>query len=285
MQKVAYLTTADLVGFPIYDNLTVEPLRELGFGVESLDWRTGGDWDRFAAVLPRSPWDYHLHPDKFFGVLERIEGSGARLFNDLEVMRWNADKGYLGELSDRGLKVVATEYGTRLDRGRLAEVREQFGADVVLKPVVSASAGDTFLLRADTDPAEAFAALDGREWLAQPFMRGITEEGEFSLIYFDGELSHALLKIAGPGDFRVQESWGGTIQPVTAEGLLKERADEVLHALPADLLYARIDLVRSDGDFELMEAELIEPSLYFSIDQEAPVRFAKALARRLGAGA
>jgi hypothetical protein len=115
-------------------------------------------------------------------------------------------------------------------------------------------------------------------------MPGIVEEGEFSLIYFDGELSHALLKIAGPGDFRVQESWGGTIRPARPEPLLLQRAGEVMAQLPADLLYARVDLVRHDGDFELMEVELIEPSLYFGIDSEAPARFARALAGRLRAG-
>jgi hypothetical protein len=58
-----------------------------------------------------------------------------------------------------------------------------------------------------------------------------------------------------------------------------------MEALPEGLLYARIDLVRSNADFALMEAELIEPSLYFGIDPEAPVRFADALVERLEGGA
>jgi hypothetical protein len=52
--------------------------------------------------------------------------------------------------------------------------------------------------------------------------------------------------------------------------------------LPADLLYARVDFVRMpDGEFALMEAELIEPSLYFQLDDAAAERFAGALERRL----
>jgi glutathione synthase/RimK-type ligase-like ATP-grasp enzyme len=284
--SVAYLTTAGLSEFPVYDALTVEPLRERGYEVESVDWRATEDWSRFEAVLPRSPWDYHLHPEQFFEVLADIDASGAELLNELEIMRWNADKRYLGELAERGVNVVATEFGIALDADRIEELRGRLGSrDLVLKPAVSASAEDTFLLRDGADSSGAVAALDGRNWLAQPFMNGITDEGEYSLVYFGGEWSHALLKIAGPGDFRVQESWGGTIRPVAAEGRLRDRADEVMKALPDSLLYARIDLVRSNGDFALMEAELIEPSLYFGIDPAAPARFADALVERLGAGA
>jgi glutathione synthase/RimK-type ligase-like ATP-grasp enzyme len=285
MQRVAYLTTKDLVGFPIDDAATIGPLDELGFVVEVVDWRSPEDWGRFAAVIPRSPWDYHLFPEEFFTVLERIESSPARLFNGLEVMRWNSDKSYLGDLASRGLQVVQTEFGDRIDPGRLTELRGRFGRDLVLKPAVGASAGDTFLLRDGDDPSEALATLDGRAWLAQPFMPGIVDEGEYSLIYFDREFSHALLKVPGRGDFRVQEDRGGTIQPVTPEPLLLEQSGEVLRTLPDDLLYTRIDLVRDGDGFALMEAELIEPALYFSMDQRAPQRFARALAGRLDSGA
>lgn len=286
MQTVAYLTTADLAGFPIYDSLTIEPLRDLSIRVESVDWRADEDWGRFAAVLPRSPWDYHLFASEFFAVLERIEASPARLFNDLEVMRWNADKHYLGELAGQGLNVVETQFGVALDAMRVDTLRRDFGgADLVLKPAVSASAEGTFRVRAGEDPAAAVVALHGREWLAQPFMPGIVEEGEFSLIYFDGVFSHALLKLVRSGDFRVQESWGGTIEPCRPEPRLLERAGETLALLPDDLLYARLDFVRDGADFALMEAELIEPSLYFSIDAQGPVRFARALAGRIGGGA
>lgn len=285
MRRVAYLTTPALVDFPTGDGLTVAPLRDRGLEVEIVDWRAPEEWGRFAAVLPRSPWDYHLHAEEFFAVLEQIEDSGTRLFNDIEVMRWNADKRYLAELAGRGLHVVETEYGTLLDPRRIEELRKRFGADLVLKPTVSASAADTFLVRAGADPAPAIAALDGRVWMAQPFMRGIVDEGEFSLIYFDGAFSHALVKVPRSGDFRVQENWGGATRPVSVESRMRERADEVVASLPSGLLYARIDLVRDDGDFALMEAELIEPSLFFGVDPEAPARFARALARRLGSGA
>lgn len=285
MQTVAFLTTLSRAGGPIYDHLTVEPLSARKIAVESVDWRADEDWGRFAAVLPRSTWDYHLHCGEFFAALERVRDSGARLYNDLEVMRWNADKHYLGELADRGVPVVQSRYGTELNTEVLAALRDELGSrDLVLKPVVSASAEGTFRLRHGEDAAPAITHLHGQAWIAQPFMEGILSEGEYSLIFLDGEFSHALLKQARSGDFRVQEEHGGTIRPVRPTGPLLDAARAVLDTLPSDLLYARLDFVGAHSGFLLMEAELIEPSLYFSIDVAGPVRFADALARRIHAG-
>lgn len=285
MRSIAYLTATGIDHHPVYDVLTAVPLRRRGFAVETVQWRAEQDWGRFAAVLPRSPWDYHRHPEEFFAVLERIDRSGARLFNDLATLRWNADKRYLGELADRGVPVVPTVFGEELDAATVTSLAAHFGTgDLVFKPVVGASADGAFRVR-DDEAGAAVDGLRGRPWLAQPFMPAILDEGEYSLVYFDGRFSHALRKRARPGDFRVQESHGGSIEPVRAEARLLERGAQVLDALPADLLYARIDLVRDGDDFRLMEAELLEPSLYFGIDARSPERFARALADRLGTGA
>ena len=70
---------------------------------------------------------------------------------------------------------------------------------------------------------------------------------------------------------------------IDPDPLLVRRARDVLDAVGGRLLYARVDCVRtSEGDLALMELELIEPSLYFRMDAEAPRRFAHALLRMLG---
>ena len=38
-----------------------------------------------------------------------------------------------------------------------------------------------------------------------------------------------------------------------------------------------IDLVRQDNQWAIMELELIEPSLYFNLDEQSPLRFVEAL--------
>lgn len=51
------------------------------------------------------------------------------------------------------------------------------------------------------------------------------------------------------------------------------------HEMP---LYARLDLIRYKNEFVLMEAEMIEPSLYFNMDPDSAERFANAFVARLG---
>ena len=50
-------------------------------------------------------------------------------------------------------------------------------------------------------------------------------------------------------------------------------------ALPAPPVYARIDGILQNGRFVLMEAELIEPELYFLFVPAAAETFADALLR------
>ena len=120
--------------------------------------------------------------------------------------------------------------------------------------------------------------FEDRDWFAQPFLRSVVTEGEYSLFYFDGVLSHAIQKVPKRGDFRVQEEHGGEIIaiPVTAE--LRRAAEPVLAAIAPVPLQVRIDLIRMDsGALALMEVELIEPSLYLRMHPGAPAAFANAL--------
>lgn len=271
MRTCAFLTTDDLAGYVTDDRLAEVPLAKLGWAVEHVPWRQPGGWERYEAVVIRSTWDYHKHPGEFLAVLEEIGRSGVRLANPLELVRWNARKTYLRDLEARGLPVVPTVW----DRDRFGELDAD---EIVIKPVISASAFHTYRLRrGDRWSSEMEAAFAGREVMAQPFLRSIVEEGEFSLFYFGGELSHAVLKSPKEEDFRVQEEHGGLIRPVEPPASLIELGRRIVESLPVAPLYARVDLARLDsGGYALMELELIEPSLYFRTDPESPRRFARA---------
>ncbi|MFP5287522.1 MAG: RimK family alpha-L-glutamate ligase [Thermoanaerobaculia bacterium] len=275
MRTCAFLTTDDLAGYVTDDALAEAPLAELGWAVEHVPWRQPGGWERYEAVVIRSTWDYHKHPEEFLAVLEEIGRSGARLANPLELVRWNARKTYLRDLESRGLPVVPTVWDRHPDAGLFDELDAD---EIVVKPVISASAFHTYRLRrGDRWSGEMEAAFAGREVMAQPFLRSIVEEGEFSLFYFGGKLSHTVLKSPKEEDFRVQEEHDGLIRKVDPPGHLVEVGHRIVESLPVPLLYARVDLARLDsGGYALMELELIEPSLYFRTDPESPRRFARA---------
>jgi glutathione synthase/RimK-type ligase-like ATP-grasp enzyme len=284
MRRAAFLTMDSLDGFFAYDHLTHAPLARRGWHVEPVSWRAPVTWDEYELVVIRSPWDYQEDPSAFLAVLERIDASRARLYNPLPIVRWNICKTYLRDLQAAGIAIVRTQWLHGLDERMIPELCAEFQTDrIVVKPLVGANAHDTFVLRATgvpDDSALAVARFAGREVMVQPFVERVLTEGEFSLIYLGGHYSHAVLKTPCSGDFRVQEEHGGVIQTAQPPAHLLALADRVVRAVDGHLLYARVDLVRlPSGQPAVMELELIEPSLYLSYDEQAPERFAEAIAQ------
>jgi glutathione synthase/RimK-type ligase-like ATP-grasp enzyme len=266
-----------LEGYVSDDELAIEPLQNLGWNVETISWRDKTiNWNDFEAVIIRTPWDYQREPVAFLKVLSEIDRSKARLENSLKIVEWNLSKLYLRELESAGIKIVPTVWGEgEIDETLFQSWLEYFVADeIVIKPIVSATAEFTYRLQNLT--SELTEIFSKRKYMIQPFMPNITSEGEFSLFYFGGEYSHTILKTPKPKDFRVQEEHGGIIQPVAPTEKLLDTARKVFELIEPLPLYARIDFVRDAyGEFALMELELIEPALYFRMDEDAPKRFAR----------
>lgn len=277
-RKCCFLSMDTLAGYTSDDELAVAPLAELGWDVSTVSWRDKTvDWNDFEIIVVRTPWDYHNEPDAFLGVLRKIDTSNARLENPLSIIEWNLDKRYLRDLESKGVTIVPTIWGNGgVNENAFAEWQTFFDSDeLIIKPTVSATAQDTF--RVSEYQSTLSVVFADRSFMIQPFVNGIVDEGEFSLFYFSGEYSHTILKSPKGGDFRVQEEHGGLISAVVPETELRETAESTLASL-SPMLYARVDLVRNDsGEFMLMELELIEPALYFRMDDESPRRFAAAL--------
>jgi len=277
-------------GFYIYDDVTFAPLNRLGWEVTEVPWsRPTEPWNHFDAVVIRSTWDYQDHVDAFFQTLAAIESAKVALLNSRSTCRWNMDKSYLRQLSQAGVPIIPTLWLDRLDMATLETCLHRFEEhqEFVIKPRVGANADNLFVLDPTRESwAEAAKVFENQPLMAQPFLPSIQSLGEYSLFYFGDEYSHAILKRPQAGDCRVQEEHGGTIAAVRAPREVKSLAERSLEAINSavgeTLLYARIDVVQlDDGSFALIEAELIEPSLYFSFDPESPRRFASVLNRML----
>jgi len=287
-KTVAFLTMQDPGDYVTDYHLCLDAMAAAGWKVREVAWRDAAiDWAGFDAVYLCTAWDYPLHVDEFFAVLERIEESGALLVNDQTLVRWNIRKSYLRDLAARGADIVPSLWMSAFDAADIPGWLATLQTDaVVVKPEVGANAQDTFVLRNPVDNGlqellrETF---QHKNFIVQPFIESICSEGEFSLFFFAGEFSHAILKTPLAGDFRSQEEHGGNIQAVTPEAALLKAGKHVAGLIEPQPVYARIDLVRgSDGRFLLMELELIEPSLYFRMDQAAPERFVAAFDNHVG---
>ena len=281
MKSCAFLTMHNLTGFVTDDDLVLGELAARGWRVEPMPWRDRSiDWDRFDAVVVRSTWDYQADAVTFASVLATIESSRARLANELSTMRWNLNKTYLRELDARGVEIPPTAWYSGLDGIETDALFDALATDeIVIKPVIGANADDTYrLTRAGMrESADELARVFAyRDCIVQPFLPAVVTEGEFSLMYFNGIFSHAILKTPKADDFRVQEEHGGLIRRIDPEPALRAAADAAIRAVSPVPLYARADLVRSGSAFVLMELELIEPALYFRMDSASPARFAQA---------
>ena len=286
-RRVALATSAAVPELSPDDRLLLPALAARGIRAEPVVWDDGGAaWRGYDAVVVRSCWDYHHKPERFDQWTRELEAAGVPLWNPPAVLRWNARKTYLRELAGAGVPVVPTRFVDRSTGPDLDEVLEDAGwSDVVVKPVVSASAHETWRAgRGSEGDGERFRRLVERmPVMVQPFLPEIEREGEWSFCFFGDQYSHAVLKRPRPGDFRVQSDHGGVYHLAEAGVSLVAQAAAALQAAGSPTLYARVDGCVIGDVLYLMELELLEPGLFLAVHPPAPDRFAAAIAAALAA--
>ena len=292
--RVALATCAEFPELDTDSRTLLSYLADLGVAGVAGVWSDASiDWQSFDLVVIRCCWDYFERRDQFLAWAGRVEG----LANPAATLAWNTDKTYLGTLAAQGIAIAPTEWLTPdtpwalPDRGLW-----------VIKPNVSLCAlGTGRYDLADENQRQLAAAHivrlhgEGRTVMLQPYLHAIDTEGETSMVFLDGEFSHAVRKPAlldGPdrGIDRRFISAGDSPPPahVPSDGEFA-LADRVLAAVPGgrrSLLYARVDLTSGpDGSPFLMEMELTEPQLFLAAATGAFDRFAAAIADRAAGGA
>jgi glutathione synthase/RimK-type ligase-like ATP-grasp enzyme len=276
------------------DEILMEQLRLRGAEVLRRPWDDAAvDWPSFDLVVGRSVWDYVLRHDEFMAWLEIV---GPRLENSRELMRWNSDKRYLGDLAEMGVPVVETTY---VEPGMQPP---PIDSEVVIKPSISAGGRDTG--RFGPGSAAGGSALieritsSGGTAMVQPFLASVDSAGETAVVMIDGELSHVLRKgailaadVVAP--VRTDDELGvaevmydpGLVLAGTADDDELQLAERMIAAIRERFgvtpLYARVDMLReSDGTPVLLELEAIEPNLYFDQAPGAAERLADAIVAR-----
>lgn len=264
-----------------WSHIKADYTRLLGAQASFIDWTKARDFDSFDLVTPLLAWGYPRDCPCWFALLDRLESDGIPVSNPVSILRWNSDKAYLAELDAAGIPSVPTILSAVLDPEALDSARAAFGVDIlVIKPPISGGADGTFRLASGERIPGSVA---GQRMMIQPYLPNIAEEGEYSLFYFGGKFSHAIIKRPAKGDFRVQEQYGGVEQAIEAPSGALSLAQDAFAATAAitgtgTLAYARVDLLRDgDGVFRLMELELIEPSLFLQFAPDRGTAFAEAL--------
>lgn len=298
--KIGLVTCSDLPDLIPGDQLLQQALLARGHDAQPVIWDGEHNWESFDRLIIRNTWDYSWRITEFLRWVTHIERLEIPLFNPPAMIRWNSSKGYLRELAERGIAIPETAWipsGVVLN---LRKVLEDCGwAEAVVKPLISASARETyrFTLSEADQLSDEIAKLrksgtttskhgynrhpiyrdarPERDWMVQEFLPEIVAAGEISIIFFNGEYSHAVNKTPQPGDYRIQQRHGGSYRAVTPALELISQARTVLSQIPFDKLplYARVDGIIRNQQLILTELEILEPDLYFATCPEAVKRF------------
>jgi len=277
------------------DEALIERLEPMGLSCARPRWDDASvDWSSFDAILIRTTWDYQERLDEFLAWVDRA-GDAAPLFNPASVVRSNVDKRYLRTLERAGIPIVPTSWiESAIDGEGIARLLDSLGAARTgtagaLKPVVGAGASGLMLF--GREEAEAGAAHASEQVglhggvLLQPAIASVRTTGELSVVLIDGEPTHAVRKVPSPDEWRVQIEFGGayTMEEAGEQEMdIAKRSVATLGDGEAPL-YARIDMVEVEGlGPAVIEAELIEPELFFPMAAWAGDRLGEALLRRIG---
>lgn len=285
MKKIGFITCEEFSDLYYDDKHLVAPFAKAGIEIVPVIWDQPIDYEKFDLLIFRSAWDYHYKTPQFKEWLQTLKSVNVPICNPPSLIEQNYDKHYLKELQEKGFSVIPTLFFEGVKQINLAEIlKEQGWQKGVIKPVVSMSAYHTYSFDEHkcANLQSHLAAYYGEtSVMVQKFTPEITTEGEWSIIFFDKQYCMSALKKPKVGDFRVQGELGGTVEYLDPPKAIIAAAKEILSYYKEDILYARMDGIIHNGHFQLMEAELIDPELYFRSGEKVQKAFLQAIQARL----
>lgn len=292
--KVAVITYQDRGAFtvetvPNEDQILCELLDELAIDYQFEVWSDPTvDWSCFNVLLLKSPWDYFDYYQEFKEWCNKIQALGIPVLNDLSLVLWNSSKEYLLSIQKQGFGVIPTHIITKglIGDFHLWKNSQNPLAEFVIKPAVSGGGKNTLRTTIQDIPLvqdQLESWMKEESYLLQPFLSEVAEVGEYSYIFFDGKFSHAVLKKAMKGEFRVQHFFGGSIFDYEPSQEELAKIIPYVEAFAPNTLYARVDGIWREGQFLLMELELIEPYLFLFTHPKARTHYKEALRTKLSA--
>jgi len=278
----------------VYSDLVWQQYRDLEAALKSRNielsqifWEDDNiDWAKYDMITPLMAWNYPQNLSRFLECLDEVEAANVKLANPQKFIRDNFDKSYLVRLAKLGAPVPETLEVSADDSQAIFAAFDALGCDeIIVKPRIGAGAWrQVRLRRGDALPAREDLPPDFA--LIQPFIKSVGKQGELSMLFMASEFSHALMKTPKAGDYRTQTRWGAREFNVTPPPKALNAANKILQIYDPnnELSYARVDLVEADnGEWLLMEMEIIEPYLYGPFDgndgKVSAANFANAIAK------
>lgn len=266
----------------IEDNFAREALERQGLKVARTNWDNPDfDWAETRFAIFKTTWDYFNRFDEFSKWLKDTSQK-TNFINPIETILWNVDKHYLLDLKNSGINIPETIFMEKGDRRSISDLFAESGwKDCVLKPAVSGAGRHTYKLNANnvSEYEMVYSELIQNEtMMLQEFQYNVLSEGELTFVVFGGKFSHAILKKAKIGEFRVQDDFGGTVHDYNASEEEIAFAEMVVSKCTPLPVYGRVDVIKdNNGEYAVSELELIEPELWFRNKPESADLYADAV--------
>ena len=262
------------------DELVINALEGKDLSVIKKDWNDPNfNWNNTRSVLFRSTWDYFDNFEQFKKWFDKTRNT-CLMINSSETIEWNLDKHYLLDLQKHQIPIPNSEFikrGSSVDLSFL--MQEKNWNEIVVKPTISGAAKNTYRLKKeDINQFDSTwkKLIYQEDFIVQEFQNNVIKKGEVAMMVIGGKYTHAVLKKAKEGDFRVQDDFGGSIAKYSpSEKMVKlaEKCTGILSAIPS---YARVDIIwDNSGDLAVSELELIEPELWFRLNPDAAQKLAE----------
>lgn len=272
MKKKITIVTTDKVKYPDLDSENISMANSLirfGFDVTTMSWhdileQLRKDKYKQEVLLIRTVWDYPQYLEKFKEFINLLKKSNIVTINPANVIEWNINKQYLFDLQNENISIVPCEYyqaGSTI-----------IGKNVkrVVKPVIGLGASGTQILN------EGCSVRVDVDSIVNPFRSSI-HDGELSVVMISGRAELYIRKVPSPSDWRVQPQYGGKYlfeqsAPSAAIEVCQRLYRYIKKRFVSDyLLFMRVDLIQNDfnNEWEILEFEVIDPSLYGDISSSA----------------
>ncbi len=322
--KIAIAVQHDLTKPNISSNdwLIKPELEKLGMEVDVIDWRDSQvDLNKYDSIFVSSVWNAADYYTEFLAWIHSCEKNGKKLINDKELLLLGVHKDtYLGLLKEQFgdqdapagsitpsvfIKPGDEFQSLALMQRDLALKDKIWQGELVIKPIVSAEGRDTYLI---TDKPELLRGSDNkytsfkdaesivqqllkkdgtRGLIVQPFMHSVETNGEYQLMFFENQFSHAIVKAKGFGN-RVASAKKAVSEAELPSGML-DFAQRIMQfystKFPHGVTRARLDFFVGEKGAVLCEAEVVDPHANirrFSAEQKKSIisRYAQALLKR-----
>ena len=256
------------------DQIVINALKKVGLKVTRKSWDDANfNWSTTKFALFRATWDYFDRYNEFITWFKSTS-KYTSFMNSEMLLKWNIDKHYLQDLYFKSINIPKTLFiepkTTTTLKSSIEKAKKTLGFisnTFVLKPCIAGGARHTykFDLSESDDYEIIFQKLIANEaMMLQEFQKNIVDEGEISMMLFNGQFTHAVLKIAKPGDFRVQDDYGGTVHEYQPSKEQINFSIAVVNAAPEIPIYARVDIFKDNNEnWALAELEIFEPELWF----------------------